>query len=172
MKVEIKNVKTCEFASEETLCFEAKLYIDGQSRIIVSNQGHGGSNNYGPSKRSISTKDFHKDMKKLDDYCKTLPKIEWTLNGEKLELDSDLDTLVSTLLERYEITKELKKDLKRRICLVKDNKFYTVPNTTKKPPTERMIEVAKTTPALEGYTILNALSFDEAYSLYKSALYS
>ena len=41
-KIELKNLKTAEFASEETHCFEATVYLDGKRFCIASNQGHGG----------------------------------------------------------------------------------------------------------------------------------
>lgn len=42
----VKNVKCAEFASEETMCFEATLYVDGKSVGRVSNDGRGGPNTY------------------------------------------------------------------------------------------------------------------------------
>lgn len=42
----IKNLKFAEFASEETLCFEATLYVDGKSVGHVRNAGKGGPNEY------------------------------------------------------------------------------------------------------------------------------
>ena len=110
MKLEIKNLKTCEFACEETLCFEATLYIDGESRIIVSNQGHGGCDDHRPSKKSISYKEMNKDLEKLYAYCKSLPPRQTDFG----EVEVSLDILVSELVEKYEITKELKKDLRKR----------------------------------------------------------
>jgi len=44
MKLELKNVKHAEFASQETHCFEAKLYVDGVFSAQISNEGRGGSN--------------------------------------------------------------------------------------------------------------------------------
>ena len=42
----LKNVKICEWASEETTCFEATLYIDGKSIGRVHNEGCGGAHFY------------------------------------------------------------------------------------------------------------------------------
>ena len=44
MKLELKNVKHAAFASQETHCFEATLYVDGKRFATVSNEGHGGCN--------------------------------------------------------------------------------------------------------------------------------
>jgi hypothetical protein len=48
VKVELKNVKVAKFASHETTCFEASIYIDGKKAGMVWNDGQGGSNNYHP----------------------------------------------------------------------------------------------------------------------------
>lgn len=48
MKIELKNVKHSEFASHETDCFTATVYIDGKREGTVSNQGMGGPNDYEP----------------------------------------------------------------------------------------------------------------------------
>ena len=44
--IEIKNLKVAEFASEETTCYEATVYVDGARFCIGSNQGHGGDDSF------------------------------------------------------------------------------------------------------------------------------
>ena len=46
MKITVKNLKVAEFASEETLCFTATVYIDGKMAFTAKNDGHGGCNFY------------------------------------------------------------------------------------------------------------------------------
>ena len=43
MKIELKNIKHSEFASHETFCYEATLYVEGKPFAQVSNDGQGGS---------------------------------------------------------------------------------------------------------------------------------
>ena len=43
MKLELKNIKHTAWASEETHCYQASLYVDGEAVAIVSNDGHGGA---------------------------------------------------------------------------------------------------------------------------------
>lgn len=163
MKLEIKNLNVCDFASEETLCFQCTLYIDGQSRMIVSNRGHGGCDEYRPSKKSISNNELNEDLKKLEIFCKSLPKIPAKLNDQDLELDVCLEGLVQDLIEDYEIKRLLKKDLKNKVCLVKDDKFYSL----KEKPTARFIQIVRDTQEPEGFTVLNSLPFNEAFPIYK-----
>lgn len=44
--ITLKNVKHAAFASQETNCFEATVYVDGKSFCKVSNEGHGGPDSY------------------------------------------------------------------------------------------------------------------------------
>ncbi len=159
MQLEIKNLKVSEFMSEETLCFECTLYIDGQSRMIVSNRGHGGCDDHRPSKKSISNDEMNKDLDNLYAYCKTLPPRQTDFG----EIEVSLDILVSELVEDYEIKRLLKKDLKKKVCLVKDDKFYSL----KEKPTARLIQIVRDTQEPEGYTVLNSLPFNEAFPIYK-----
>jgi len=48
MKIELKNIKYSKFASQETYCFEATLYIEDEKMGFVSNNGNGGCCNYSP----------------------------------------------------------------------------------------------------------------------------
>lgn len=48
--ITLKNLKYAEFASEETACFEATVYVDGKRFCTASNQGHGGPNEFHPIK--------------------------------------------------------------------------------------------------------------------------
>ena len=46
MKLELKNIKHSEFASHETFCYEAILYVDGKPFAYVRNDGQGGSDHF------------------------------------------------------------------------------------------------------------------------------
>lgn len=44
--IAVKNVRILESMSEETLCFEATVYVDGQRFGTCGNEGRGGPNTY------------------------------------------------------------------------------------------------------------------------------
>jgi len=110
----IKNVKTAEFASEETVCFEATLYVDGKSVGGVSNRGHGGPNSY-----SMNNDEYKKHNESIQtwahehmlDYYQGIDA-EWAKEsyanavkeGQTYEREA-LDLLVGELLERWESRK-------------------------------------------------------------------
>ena len=48
MKLELKKIKTCKFASEETTCFQAQLWYEDIHLANVSNAGKGGCDDIDP----------------------------------------------------------------------------------------------------------------------------
>ena len=91
----IKNLKFAEFASEETLCFEATLYVDGKSVGRVSNDGRGGPNTY----------DDWKVEKELSEIV-SAANIRVEYLGSTLT--KDLDWIVSDLVSESLLVKDAK----------------------------------------------------------------
>lgn len=110
MKIEIKNVKYAAFASEETSCFNATLYIDGVKFGTVSNEGRGGCNRY--SDRAVEVK--------INEYAKTLPKIK----AYGVEITPDADTLIGDLLDEFLKLKDLKKACAKKTLFRKAGETY------------------------------------------------
>jgi hypothetical protein len=98
LKIELKNVKIAAFASEETTCFQAALWIDGKKAATVSNEGRGGCNTFRFQDRALEQQ-FH-------EYCRTQPPLPDPHFENGLPMSSDL--FVSLLLEDYEEAKKLK----------------------------------------------------------------
>jgi len=46
MNIVLKNLKTFKRMTQETPCFTAALYVDGQCIGTLSNDGHGGANKF------------------------------------------------------------------------------------------------------------------------------
>jgi hypothetical protein len=44
MEIELKKVKICKFMSEETTCYKAEVWVDGEKAGYAENEGHGGIN--------------------------------------------------------------------------------------------------------------------------------
>ena len=70
MKLELKAIKYAAFASQETNCFEAKIYKDGKPWAHISNEGHGGPDALWPlGDRPRNDKDFWKEVEaRLQDH--------------------------------------------------------------------------------------------------------
>jgi hypothetical protein len=69
VKIELRSMQYAAFASEETACYSASLYVDGTKIGIVGNDGHGGCDS------------FHGDQaayREADAWCRAnLPKIDF-----------------------------------------------------------------------------------------------
>jgi hypothetical protein len=126
MKVELKNIKVCEWMSEETLCFDASIYIDGKRVGTVHNDGHGGCNDY----------DIPQDVfNKLNEFCKK-------------ELNEDfepIDSYLYDLIEKWEIDKQHKAWCRKAVVFklksAKDGEFRTIPTKDKKKPSAQFINL-------------------------------
>ncbi len=95
MKIALKNIKYAVFASEETNCFEASVYIDGKKQGVVTNGGKGGCNFYHP--RSLGVM--------LEVYAETLPPIDTQWGAIGASADVLIDDLMTKHLEEKERTR-------------------------------------------------------------------
>ena len=155
-KIELKNLKHSDFASQETYCFEASVYIDGKKAGTVSNQGCGGCHSYHPNTLyQILSKEAAK-----------LPHHEWRLNEEVLSIAPDADTIISELVTEALTAKDLKSGMRRRILFVGDD--GSVFETQAMDAAKLAIQLKRKDlyEALKTKTILNLLPFPEALSIY------
>lgn len=104
MKIELKNIKTNLTFSEETIMFNADVYVDGVKVAYAKNDGRGGSTFYHP----------YEGMRELvveaENYCKGLPPIVM----ENYSLDMNLEFFIDELIEK-EIKKKEKKKLEKQM---------------------------------------------------------
>ncbi len=156
MKIELKNVHYAAFASEETSCYSASLYVDGTKIGTVSNDGHGGCDS------------FHGDQaayRAADAWCRgNLPKIVF---GDRPPLDADIETHCGALLVQWLLARDLKRDMKTKILMrdPDDGKVYAVKHRGR--PEATIAGIDKRYP---GAAILNRLPFDAALAIYREAL--
>jgi hypothetical protein len=106
MKVELKNVKICDWMSEETTCFTASVWIDGKKAGTVENTGKGGCNSYFWNQQPVKGQEFEK-------WARTLPPCD----SQYGPLPMDADLYISDLLDAWETAKLVKKHTKKG-CIV------------------------------------------------------
>ena len=155
-KIELKNLKHSDFASQETYCFEASVYIDGKKAGTVSNQGCGGCHSYHPNTLyQILAKEAAK-----------LPHHEWRLNDQVLSVAPDADTIISELVTEALTAKDLKSGMRRRILFVGDD--GSVYETQAMTAAALAVQLVRKDlyEKLKTKTILNLLPFTEALSIY------
>lgn len=88
MKIEVKNIKVNKAFSEETLMFQAYVFVDGVKCAFAKNDGRGGSTYCFPleGKRGL--------LNQAEAFCKTLPKRKSTFGEFEMSLEDFIDDLV------------------------------------------------------------------------------
>jgi len=162
MKIELKNIKHAEFASQETNCYEAVIYINGKRAGLVSNDGQGGADNVTPWQLA----------QEIDEYAKTLPPVvcEWIdpKTDKPFVMPQTHETIFGDLLNEWMYAKDLKKAMAKRILFQReDGKVY---ETKTMPAADLKVHLNQTRllEILKAKTVLNLLPFDKALTIYRS----
>jgi len=158
MKLELKNLQHSKFASHETHCFEAKLYINGVFSAQISNNGQGGSN-YVWWEKGVPISE-----KELEEYLTTnVDTLDPTHNKEWSDLKYDLEIWVGNELNRILVSRRLKRDLKKKILFKKGKEVWEWKSNI--PITPSLIEKWKEkNPQVT--EILNTMEFEKALEVY------
>ena len=162
MKLQLKAIKHTEWASEETHCYQASLYIDGKPVAIVSNDGHGGCDrDYDHPKFKG---DYRATMKAVHEYFKSLPNepSEWSEDGFAQSLEGWCGDQVNEFLS----SRELKRKFKSHVLF--QLKYKEGIFQTKYHPTVTKGEWIIDKQAGETRRILNDMPFDEALAIWKT----
>lgn len=155
MKIELKSIKYAAFASQETSCYNANLYVDGKKIGTVANEGHGGCDS------------FHGDwetFKKADEWCKAnLPK--WSLNDdEEATHETDLEMHCGNLLETFLVTRDVKRALKTKVLFRKpEGGIYEMKHHGHVE--QAVASILKTNPKAD---VLNNMPIEEAVAIYRA----
>ena len=110
MEISIKGLKHSAFASHETHCFEATVYVNGTRSFMVENDGQGGSNNYYPLKGKTIVY-TNTTVKKINDYLSTLPEKQF----DDFSVQADLDCIIGDLVNDTLTLKSVKAQMKKKV---------------------------------------------------------
>ena len=163
MKIELKNIKHSEFASHETHCYQATLYVDGKRTATVSNDGNGGCDLCEPiSVKGGGILDRDPDaiarLKAVDAYLREHGNHK-TYNNDMLIME-DLEMRCCTLVNEWLQDREIKK-LMRRISYIKGDGIYQLP-AKYKPTPANLASVMRSQWWDMKYVMLSGLSLGEA----------
>tara|TARA_R100001460_G_scaffold98856_1_gene141842 strand:- start:1303 stop:1602 length:300 start_codon:yes stop_codon:yes gene_type:complete len=94
-KIKLRDVKICDWMSEETTCFKATVTVDGEDICTAKNDGKGGCTDFYP----VKINDGYEKINQLNNWCKdNLPK--WKSHYfPKKKFDRDLEFVVGELLD-------------------------------------------------------------------------
>ena len=132
MNLEMKSIKHSNFASQETYCYQAVVYLDGKPFADVSNDGHGGCDYVHPHDKSplIKVKGaWSKKFQEIEEYFASLPKqdvgkYDWCLEGFDQKFEYWCHEQVENFLHKRDMKKAFKKyKIVRRKC-DKEGKVY------------------------------------------------
>jgi hypothetical protein len=163
MKIELKNIKHSEFASQETNCYQATIYIDGKRVGTVENAGHGGCDNVYP----------YQVAQQIDAYAKTLPKTVCSFidpeTGKPAEMEQDHETIFGDILTSWLMSKDLKRLMSKRIVFVKEDGNVYETKALKADQLKLNLNQSRLPEMLKAKTILNLLPFEQALTIYRGA---
>ena len=168
MKLELKNIKHTSWASEETHCYQASLYVDGKPVAIVSNDGRGGADRdyphgqFRPQLKDFTDVggDYPSVMRKVHEYFDGLPPSPFSYEGADGVMihDSMRQTLEFWCCDQVNdwlSARELKSKLKKEFLFQFADKVGVFAHKTRPSRAHKA-------------TILNDLPFDEALAIWKA----
>jgi hypothetical protein len=174
MKLELKNIKHTAWASEETHCYQASLYVDGKPVAIVSNDGHGGPDRdyRHPTFKKESEASgvqpyafgYRAKMAEVHEYFASLPKTN-ACDIFPDGMEQSLEFWCCDQVNDWLSARELKKKLKSHVLFqlkYKDGVFQT-----KFHPTVTNGEWVINKQSGETRRILNDMPFADALAIWK-----
>lgn len=156
-RIELKNIKHSEFASQETHCYQATLYIDGKKVGMVGNEGHGGPDFFYPDAKS--------DRAIFDAAEAEVAKE----NCPGYDFPNSIEIICGDLVNEWLVTKDFKR-------LVARKALFTVPGEAglfqmgykgKAKPDERLYAIVRE--RNPGAVVLNEMPVDEAVKIFRKA---
>ena len=163
MEISIKNIKYSAFASEDSHCFQASVYIDNKPVFVASNDGQGGANRYEAHNKGIPKKMIFKKIEEIDS----------ELRKEKCappfhDLERNLEITIGELMNEWHTTNHIKKILKKVSIILKSGDLLTFNISAKsfKEDQKKLSEIILE--KNEGAIILNSLTTQEALNAIKS----
>tara|TARA_R100001129_G_C5247577_1_gene227382 strand:+ start:110 stop:628 length:519 start_codon:yes stop_codon:yes gene_type:complete len=159
--IELKNIKHSEFASEETHCYEASVYFNGKKIGVVSNHGHGASDDFDGD---------YKIWRELEVRMKS-DHPQYHLEWDDSWNDMSMEIWCGEQVNRFLSHKDFKKYMKSKVVFIdptsdKPNavRYFSFKGVRK--ITQQHIDhiVSK----YKDYKILNALPEAEAWKLWQA----
>lgn len=115
MELELKNIKRAAFASEETHCYSATVYVDGKKVGEVSNQGHGG-----PDRVDVPSD----VLTKIEAHVKTIMEPE-EFHG--MTIEPSFEIWCGNQVNQFLIKRDMNRRLKKKLIFVQDGSLWEAP---------------------------------------------
>jgi len=163
--IELKAIKHSSFASEETHCYEAKIYLNGKAIFTASNNGRGACDDYYPIGKFT-----YSDIQAIDQRLRDeLPKWDMKIEDTIKKMDNTLEMFCCDMVNRHLAKRDFNRLLKNKVLVKKPNEkdlnFFTWKNTKK--ITQQHIDHIKS--KYKEYEILNEMPYDQAFEIFYNA---
>ena len=175
-RITLKSIKYTAWASQETHCFQAVIYLDGKRALNVENDGRGACNNYWGIKDQTKSEELEmltKCTKYGADFIKENRDLTMEVDGETIDMsdmpESELlDWLIADLVNEHLCLKEMKRCLKKKIFFF-DTENKNIYSFNLKPTTEAMSSCKRNYSDKDHWVYLNDLSEQEAFKLWRKS---
>jgi len=169
MNLEMKSIKYAAFASQETNCFEAVIWKDGQPWAHVSNEGHGGPDRFEPIYPEAQP-NFYDDVKVVNDALASSPEgIRYTARCKKdykMNLTFDLEAWCGERLEDHLQKQKLKRTLRNKVVFIDKGKLFQIGYNNKRKVDTLLVEhVRQKYPEA---VVLNTMKPDMAFEAWQT----
>lgn len=168
MNLELKSIKHSAFASQETHCYEAAIYLDGEPFALTSNDGGGGCDRGAKHpKCKLTIEEYRAKHKEIEAYFKTLPteRVQWGDDpDEAVDIQPTSEGWCHDQVTLFLTAKDLKRMLKNKVVLHETATGKTGTLNRKYSPVDLPAIKGK----FPGHTILNSLDFEAALKLFTS----
>ena len=159
MKIELKALKYSDFASQETHCFQANVYIDGKMRGWAANDGRGGMTNIQPN-------DLWAEIKQHTD---KIPPTVYKYGDQEMSIEASPDSYIDELVTLALHEKDLKRAMKSKILFTQENQVFETKKLTAAQLAASLAN-AQLKEKLKADQVLNLLPIGEALKLYTAGM--
>jgi hypothetical protein len=160
--IALQNIKRVAHFSEETHCYTAVLYVDGERWGTVSNRGHGGPDDFhGEGGRGYA------DIETLNTLIAETfkPYVYGEEGRNQITLEQNLEMVCGDLVNQWLRDKDFARAMKAKVLFTKPDVAGVWELAVKKPQTLwMMLDVMKA--KYPQYTYLADLPVDEAKAIY------
>ena len=173
--IELRRFQHAAFASQETHCFSAEVWVNGEHAFDARNEGHGGSDHYFPAPRKgyreiLNHDAMKKGMETLKAYCETLPPHEF---GEGRSIPIDVEILIGNLVNDKLMERERRRLFnackKRVLFLTQGPKNMEIRQTGVVPIEQHPRVIEQMRKKFPDAIFLNGMSEPEAFVALKKA---
>jgi hypothetical protein len=159
MQIELRHLKIVHRLSQETVCFTASLFLDGEPAGTVSNRGDGGAHEYSSSAAES----------RLTAYAKAAPARTFPAEWGGGTYQPSADSLIDDLVTDHQTRADLAKLLKTRVLFTGTDGKLRQTRTFKAEELQRLLPDLTSKPPADWQRILNTLPFDEALAIFRAA---